>query len=260
MTRWLFDLGNTRLKCAPLDANGRPGESFAISHRDTDIASAMAQLLPAHIEVAYLASVASPEVRASVLEALCRQCRRISLARTQSRFGGVSVAYVQPEKLGVDRFLALLAVHARSAGDALVVGVGTAMTIDLIARGGRHIGGRIAPSPTLMRQSLHARVPQLPLAGGEYRPFADDTADALASGCSGAAIGLIQASVDAARSALGRTPALYLHGGGGEPLLPMLDDARWCPALVLEGLAVWASPESPPDDPGTGMLATIGGC
>lgn len=259
-SRWLFDLGNTRLKCAPLHADGRPGEAFAISHRDSDVASAMAQLLPAHIEVAYLASVASPEVRMRVLEALCRQCRRISIARTQARFGAVRIAYAQPEKLGVDRFLALLGVHARGEGDALVVGVGTAMTIDLIAGGGRHIGGRIAPSPTLMRESLHARVPQLPTDGGVYREFADDTADALAAGCDGAALGLIQRSLDAARDALGATPALHVHGGGGESLLPMLAGARWSPALVLEGLAAWAAVECSPDDPGTDALATIAGC
>src|SRR3546814_7441238 len=32
MSRWLFDLGNTRLKCAPLDAAGRVGPVHAIAH------------------------------------------------------------------------------------------------------------------------------------------------------------------------------------------------------------------------------------
>ena len=35
-------------------------------------------------------------------------------------------------------------------------------------------------------------------------------------------------------------PVLLLHGGGGEDLLPWLPQARWQPALVLEGLARWA--------------------
>ena len=31
MAEWLFDLGNTRLKCAPLE-DGRVGEGFAVAH------------------------------------------------------------------------------------------------------------------------------------------------------------------------------------------------------------------------------------
>ena len=34
---------------------------------------------------------------------------------------------------------------------------------------------------------------------------------------------------------------LLLHGGGGEALLPLLPGATLRPALVLEGLAVWAA-------------------
>ena len=34
MTAWLFDLGNTRLKCAPLHVDGSIGETLAIAHDD----------------------------------------------------------------------------------------------------------------------------------------------------------------------------------------------------------------------------------
>ena len=34
MSRWLFDLGNTRLKCAPMDAAGRVGPIHAIGRTD----------------------------------------------------------------------------------------------------------------------------------------------------------------------------------------------------------------------------------
>src|SRR5690606_3887 len=84
-------------------------------------------------------------------------------------------------------------------GDVLLAGVGTALTIDLLDAGGRHHGGRIAPSPTLMREMLHARAAQLPASGGAYAEFADDTADALASGCDGAAVALVLRSLEQAR-------------------------------------------------------------
>ncbi|MCF7221393.1 type III pantothenate kinase [Marilutibacter chinensis] len=239
MNRWLFDLGNTRLKCAPLREDGSVGEVLALPHRIEDAAAAMDAALPRRFDVAYLASVASPELTTTVLDALTRRCSLISRARTQPRFGSMTIAYAQPEKLGVDRFLALVALHARG-GPALSCGIGTALTIDLLAGDGHHLGGRIAPSPALMREALHARAAQLPVEGGQYREFAADTEDALASGCDGAAVALIGRSLAEAARLLGEPPPLHLHGGGGERLLAALPEARWSPGLVLEGLARWA--------------------
>ena len=139
----------------------------------------------------------------------------------------------------MDRFLALLAAHARG-GAALVVGIGTALTIDLLDAGGQHHGGRIAPSPSLMREALHARAAVLPLAGGIRLPFAADTTDALASGCEGAALALIADSLAAARERLGVAPAVLLHGGGAPALQAALPHSVSAPSLVLEGLACWA--------------------
>lgn len=245
MSAWLFDLGNTRLKCAPLGPDGLPGAMMALDHRDRELAPQLARLLPAQFDSAYVASVASDALRVALLDALVTRCRRISIARTQRAFDGIRIAYAQPHKLGIDRFLALLAAHARGNGAALVCGIGTAMTLDLIDADGRHRGGRIAPSPTLMREALHARATQLPLTGGDYHPFAVDTADALASGCEGAALALIERSLEAARDQLGTTPRLLLHGGGSDALRTRLENATHVPALVLEGLARWAGAEAP---------------
>ncbi|UTA54257.1 type III pantothenate kinase [Lysobacter soli] len=244
MSAWLFDLGNTRLKCAPLRADGSIGDAIALPHREEDVAAAMAQHLPAHIDVAYLASVAQPTLRVAVLDALASRCGRISVARTQPRFDELRIAYADPRKLGVDRFLALLGTRTRVRGPALVCGVGTALTIDLIDADGLHLGGRIAPSPTLMREALHARAPQLPEVGGAYEDFASDTEDALASGCEGAGVALIEHSIAAATSRLGAAPTVLLHGGGSEALARHLPNATEVATLVLEGLARWACVET----------------
>ena len=245
MSTWLFDLGNTRLKCAPLTGDGEVGEVIALDHRNAhvDIATAMTAVLPSRIEIAHIASVASAETTVAVLDALAARCRRISRARTQPSLDGVSIAYARPEKLGVDRFLSLLAVHARG-GAALVCSVGTALTLDLVDADGRHHGGRIAPSPTLMREALHGRASQLAPVGGRYQVFAADTEDALASGCDGAAIALVEHSLAAAARTLGSPPHLYLHGGGATALVPHLPSARHVPGLVLAGLARWAATEA----------------
>ena len=248
MTAWLFDLGNTRLKCAALvqgDAGAAVGEVFALPHAEHDLAQALADVLPSgRIEVAHVASVADPALRVALLTALAPRCRRISLARTQPRLAGVRIAYAQPHKLGVDRFLAMLAAHAHARGDVLLCGVGTALTVDLVDAQGRHLGGRIAPSPALMREVLHERAPQLPVHGGAYADFAADTEDALASGCEGAALALIESSRDAAQHRLGQRPTLLLHGGGADELAAWLPDATLVASLVLEGLAIWAAVDS----------------
>lgn len=238
MTVWLFDLGNTRLKCAPLLATGIGPVSRA-AHGARDLDTAWLDVLPTRIDTAVIASVASPAARTALSAALAQRGAQVVAARTQPVLGGLRIAYADPARLGVDRFLALLAAHVETPGPAVVVGVGTALTVDLLDGGGHHLGGRIAPSPTLMREALQQRVAQLALSGGDYTEFAIDTADALVSGCDGAALGLIQRSVAQASARLGAVPALVLHGGGAPALQPHLPAARMRPDLVLAGLAHW---------------------
>jgi type III pantothenate kinase len=238
MSTWLFDLGNTRLKCAPLQ-DGRVGAVVYVAHDGQALPTDWMDALPPRFDEAIVASVA-PALTAALLGALTARCGRIEVARTVALLGDVRIAYAEPCRLGVDRFLALLAAHARNAQPWLVVGVGTALTVDLLDASGAHHGGRIAPSPTLMREALSARAPQLPIDGGAYVEFADDTRDALASGCEGAALALVERSFAAAQARLGMPPALLLHGGGADALRAQLPDAQCAPDLVLEGLACWA--------------------
>jgi type III pantothenate kinase len=240
-TDWLFDLGNTRLKCAPW-VDGRCGDVIALAHDEAGFAERLDALLPPSGGVAHLASVAPQASTVDLLESLASRFARIDLARTQARCAGVRIAYAEPARLGVDRFLALLAAHERG-GSALVVGVGTALTLDLVDASGQHHGGRIAPSPSLMREALHARTAVLPIAGGTRVDFASDTADALASGCEGAALALVADGIAAAHARLGIAPALLLHGGGAPALRSAFPSAVFAPSLVLEGLACWAGLE-----------------
>jgi type III pantothenate kinase len=240
MNRWVFDLGNSRLKCAQLNDDGSLGTVHALGHDETGFVEALKALIPADAASACLASVASPVLTQAVLEVLASRFQRISIARSVAQFAGLHIAYAEPARLGVDRFLALLATHARAPGPWLVAGVGTALTIDLLDAAGQHRGGRIAPSPRLMRAALHQAAAQLPAQGGAYIEFAADSHDALASGCDGAALGLIERSLREATQVVGVTPGLLLHGGGADALAPHLPHALQAPSLVLEGLALWS--------------------
>lgn len=240
MNRWLFDLGNSRLKCAQLHDDGRLGEIIALAHDEQVFVETLREVLPGRADSACLASVASPALTAAVVDTLTARFRCISLARSSMQLAGVRIAYEEPARLGVDRFLALLAAHARASRPWLIAGVGTALTIDLLDAEGLHRGGRIGPSPRIMREALHHAAAQLPAQGGDYREFATDTADALASGCEGAALGLIERSLGQAEQLLGKAPTLLLHGGGADALAAQLPQALHAPSLVLEGLALWS--------------------
>jgi len=227
---WLFDLGNTRFKYAPL--YGQTCGPVQILEPHTPDA-----LFP-HGQCAWVASVADAQQTAGLLQQLQRHFNHVQRVTTQAQCLELTLNSRQPDTFGVDRFLALLAA-AQARKSMLVVGVGTALTVDLIDHHGQHLGGRIAPSPATMRHVLHQRAVQLPPTGGSYSEFTDNTLDALASGCIGASVALIERSLVQAQTLLDSPAPLLLHGGGAESLLALLPDAIYRPSLVLEGLARW---------------------
>lgn len=240
---WLLDLGNTRLKWARLH-DGQLLDQGALAHKgggfDATLDAALAALPRA--KQAYLSSVASVDLAARVRALCARHGVPCTDAHPVSMMAGVRIAYAQPEQLGTDRFLALLAARARGAGPWLIVSIGTAVTVDALSREGRHLGGVIAPTPGLMREVLAARVPQLRNDGGEPMVFASNTRDALAGGALGAVLGLIERCHAKAGVVFDCAPAVLLGGGGAAEIGPELRvEYQLAPDLVLEGLAVWAT-------------------
>lgn len=63
--------------------------------------------------------------------------------------------------------------------------------------------------------------------------------EALAAGCEGAALALIERSLHMAASQLNTAPRLYLHGGGAQALRVHLPAHVWAADAVLLGLARW---------------------
>lgn len=235
----LADLGNTRLKLARLDAQGSIAPLVALAHAEADFGPVLADALDGLGAIAsiWLASSAPPPLAADV-QGLLESRAPLRRARVEDGIGGLHLAYREPQRLGVDRFLALLGARRRGVESGLVVLVGTAMTIDALAPGGRHLGGLILPSPQRMRAALHRDVPHLPQSGGAVLDFAADTRDALQSGCSLAAQALVERSL--ARLAPGPSPRLLIAGGGADAMLDGFGDrAEASPNIVLEGLAHW---------------------
>jgi type III pantothenate kinase len=152
----------------------------------------------------------------------------------------LQVAYAQPDKLGVDRFLALLAA-SQSSQLQLLVGVGTAMTIDALAADGRHLGGLIVPGVRLMREVMTTAAPNVDWHAGAYcTDFAADTASALESGIWCALAGAVERSVQRLAMQAASAPCVLLHGGDAPMLAAQLGTpARRDALLVMRGLAAY---------------------
>jgi type III pantothenate kinase len=165
----------------------------------------------------------------------------------------VRVGYLEPWRLGVDRFVGVVGAHALfPAVPVCVVGVGTAMTIDLVGSDGRHRGGVIIPAPALMVATLFTHTHGIHRrAQGGHRGssglFARSTRAGVVQGARYAAAALIDRAVCEARMLLGRKPLVVLTGGEAAVVRPLLKSAGvGVPDLVLRGLAVLAQAEVPP--------------
>ena len=233
---WLLDLGNTRLKWRRLGAATTRALAHDAPRFLDDLSAALGMAAPG--ERAWLASVADPVLTEAVLERLAHAGFNCERVRVRPEALGVRIAYAEPSRLGVDRFLSLLAAHTRKDGPWLLVSVGSALTVDLLAVDGTHAGGFIAPSPGHMREALAERFPVLAIDGGELGDWAADTGDALASGALAAAAGLVERAHRLARARLGVDPTVLISGGGAAPVraaLPFASETLDAP--VLDGLA-----------------------
>ena len=240
----LVDLGNSRLKWAWLQA-GRAGEAAALSHRTQGLSRQLDagwKRMPAPARVV-LASVAGRQRTGEFLDWVDgRWGLRVEQTRSRDQALGVTNAYAEPRHLGVDRWLALIAVHRRFSGPACIVDCGSAITIDGLAADGRHLGGLILPGLAMMREALLRGTglddfPPPP----EPHWLACDTAGAIGYGGLFACVALVERLAARIEGECARVPEIILSGGDGARLQPLLEPtSRYERDLVLSGLAAIA--------------------
>lgn len=248
----LLDLGNTRLKWA---LQAQSPDWFARGAQDwqDDIGGSLAQAWaglprPTQIVAASVVDGAREDHVAEITQQIFGAAPH--WLRTPASACGVRNAYAEPQRLGVDRFLAMVAAHAVHRTPCVLVSAGTALALDALSAEGQHLGGLIAPGVRLMQQSLlHSTAQVRPQRAGDILELADNTADAVTSGCWQAAAALIERFHGQMLARLGAGSTLILDGGDAEQLASMLSlPARVVRDGVLQGLAVWvdAQPASPP--------------
>lgn len=228
----LIDAGNTLSKVCRLQTRGLS----AAQELDEHILS------QAHGGQAIISCVASHDKR----ELLDAQLKAHDIQRqwlSSPAYGlGIRNSYEQPEKLGVDRFLALAAAFHQAQQACVVIDAGTAITVDVCNDQGQHIGGLIAPG---LRPLSHALRPntELPWVEGELASsasFAQNTEDALRLGALKSAVGLIEHACKLATDELPEA-RLFLTGGSAMQLKQQLEPSfKHDDNLVFQGIELFA--------------------
>jgi len=255
----LLDLGNSRLKAAL----GLPGGGIRLlgetRHRERGLDAALAAVLASASPVgggaALCANVAGAAAGRALAEALrARGWGAVEFLRARPEAAGVHCAYAEPAHLGADRWAALLGARGLTDGTCLVVDAGSALTVDAMGPGGRHLGGWIIPGLGMMLEALEARTGDLRALrqaseSGPADAFPTDTGPAMDEGIRLAAAGAVRLARARLEAHCGMPARLLVTGGDARVLTTLLKDAEHVPELVLRGLARHAV-----ETPGQGSL------
>ena len=248
----LIDIGNTRIKWARFEGSVLQPQSAA-PHADWSAETLVETVLRrgSRADRVLVSNVAGPRMADVVRKGVAQTWQlEAEFITSTAMAGGIRNAYPQPAKLGVDRWLAIIAAHALEQGAVCVVSVGTAMTIDGVDAAGLHLGGVIVPGPDLMVASLLKNTSDIAQRAqqGDTRDqlFADNTLGAIRQGAEHALAALVERAVGTMRRTLNETPKLLVTGGASDRVEKALGlPYRAVPDLVLQGLAVLARAPRP---------------
>lgn len=232
----LLDVGNSRVKWA-LVQDGQWAHRGACDNAEVDALYREFKSLsvPSRILVSNVAGEAMAE---RVLQLCTLWASPLEFVTAQRQQCGVSNGYQQIQRLGSDRWMALIAAWQSVLGACLVVNCGTATTVDALSDSGEFVGGLILPGIELIQRSLASNTAQLEQEAGRLCDFPLNTADAIHSGAVRATLGAIenQYKLLSVKSA---TPHCIVSGGAADQITPLLtmrvdhvDD------LVLRGLRI----------------------
>lgn len=239
----LIDIGNSGIKWAPcrkaLEAGGAIRSAPSLNE---SLASAWGRL--ERPQGVYASNVAGDAVAGEITRYCLENWSVEPVFLTVSReCNGLVNAYADAGQLGVDRWLAMVAAWNRCQTGLCVVDCGSAVTLDIVQAGGRHLGGYLLPGARLMQETLIANTAGIrarpgPPSGSE--PGAS-TGACLRNGTYLAVAALIDHVVRDCRSRYGNGFPCLITGGGAGPVMELLSVSYdHDPDLVLKGVAIAA--------------------
>ena len=240
-----LDIGNSRIKWRLCDPSTLSEISQGQAHNLDELAANLADVEPGAIRACSVRTNTETEK----LLAWCRECWSIEpvVAKVVRNCGGITNKYEDMSRLGIDRWLAMLAAYRRAGGPCVIVDAGTALTLDIVSGTGQHQGGYIVPGLGLMAASLeqntNIRLSDPPPTASLEPGHATDAA--VLNGTLVAAVSLVQQVL---LKIFAQEPdvKLYLSGGDAEILAAHInsddfidrDNIEVVLGLVLDGLAI----------------------
>ena len=154
---------------------------------------------------------------------------------------GVKIQYKDISRLGVDRWLAMLAAYNKSDGSCLIMDSGTAFTLDVINEEGLHLGGFILPGLRMMRESLVSQT-GIRLENRILEPtleLGNSTHKAVFNGAAASLVALAEKEIEG-QSEEGFKPNVFITGGDASVLEKLLayPKSKIEEDLVLDGLSL----------------------
>lgn len=151
--------------------------------------------------------------------------------------GNVTNGYHEPERLGADRWMALIGAARIRQGACCIADCGTAVTIDGLNSRHEHIGGLILPGLTMMPQCVSRNTAEVSLGTGTAALFGRDTASCLASGALQSITATLERMAGIMEKELASPVNRIITGGDAPHILPLLSkDWHYEPDLIFHGL------------------------
>lgn len=162
-----IDVGNTRIHWRRVQ-NGSPSTQVVCSQGHVAHGPLPAQALEQPIAAVELACVAGDEVRDMIKRDLAdRAGLPVFEARSDKAACGIRNSYADPQRMGVDRWLAMIGAFNEYPGGVIIVDAGTAVTVDYVSPDGAHLGGYILPGLHLMLDALGGHTAKVRMRAGD---------------------------------------------------------------------------------------------
>jgi type III pantothenate kinase len=198
--------------------------------------------------VASVHRAAASRLIATLQEWAKQQANDNSIRQITYRDVPLAIRVDEPARVGIDRLLAAVAAGRLRQREraAIVVDLGTAITVDLVEPDGAFAGGAILPGIGTSARALAEQTDALPQVHLEFldRPPAalgKSTVPAIESGIYWGAIGAIRELVAQLSVRFQTRPDLFITGGASRQVADLLKShgtIRHVPNLVLSGIAL----------------------
>ncbi|CAM3732277.1 type III pantothenate kinase [Parendozoicomonas haliclonae] len=233
-----IDAGNTRLKWRVTKQGDVIARGVVNNTSPEDMVEAIAGEVES-TEECWLASVRGAEVIAALSLAIQKRFSvSVQIPKPENGVGGLFVNEVDPARLGMDRWLAMLGARKLYPDQpVMVVDSGTALTLDVVNGAGVFQGGLICPGLKTMLKAMadSADLLVMPPEPVLERGLTFASIQAVQNGALTMAVSLVEREAER----FGQNIKVILCGGDGQLLAGnMAIPVQLEPELVFEGLSV----------------------